>query len=212
MERQEILANIYPILKPADWQGREMAFCHPLIPAVEHPALPWVGYGFDSPHSLRFLDLEEAEEQGWSPATDSSLIQAALANLIARKPRLKITQLNLHAKEITVVMVEEDFFAAEQILNSEFLALAHRRLKNNRLLVSIPRRGVIACAPAFGEWELNLGFGFWTAQDYFLAASAPISPNLFLVEEGKLRDMSTGSYVDAARLAVEKAQQKLVLT
>lgn len=208
--------NVLPCLKAPDWEGSDASVCHRLPLEVESPYLPWIAFGYDEPHTFAFLSRAQlADLQRSEPEVE----REALRNLGLRPASWDSVDVKLGLfKKLKMLACTDDFFAAERILDAGFMRQAHSRLKAGALAVGVPRRGVLMATDAQQPVErLTLFVGAVSAQ-YHRAESAPITPAVFAVVEGKIVGMLQGGE-DVGKEIVERESdnqsvflQRLVVT
>ena len=121
------------MLKPTSWPGRYGMVCQPLVtwrdPRV---AVPWVAYGEELPDSFNPL-LRASLKEGVFEVLHAQAIEHLKA--IELDPR----ELVQDSFEMLVALGQP--YAAEKVLDADFLRSLHERLRSPSLLVGIPRRG-----------------------------------------------------------------------
>lgn len=192
---------VLPILKSHDWLGRERTICRLLVPDHDLPGMPVVAYGYDRPHTFEFLLRAEGSRQ--SVQDQARLVeQAALRNLRARPAKWAVNDVRVGTdnKKLRLAAFDDDYLAAERILDSDFILQAHKNLKAPTLAVGVPRRGGLLAADGRPADKLSW-FAAIVADLYYRNDAAPITPLVFLMEEGRI----TG-----ALASDEKTQQRIV--
>jgi len=125
------ITKVYPILKPGDWVGiKAGAIKQTLIGTQEAPQLV-VGFGYDTPSNFVFLMPRDLKNKD-----PNKILEEAYKNLDAVSSEFEISE-KLGGKVITA---SGNDFSAEKILSKNHMLKAHRLLKSDELLVSIPRR------------------------------------------------------------------------
>jgi len=170
-----------PLLKPADWNERDVMVCRPLadLPAQ---GMPLVAYGWDHPNTFELLSRDHA-----GGATPDSLDRGALAGLRARSATWQPIEIKLGwFKKVRFLVCGDDFLAAERILDEQFLQQAQRTLGAKLLAVGIPRRGMLmACDGAASKDHLQR-FCAAVAGQFHRAETPPITATVFGVIDGKI--------------------------
>jgi hypothetical protein len=177
-------AALLPCLKERVWAGREHAVCRVLWANTASAYMPWAAVGYDRPSSFQFITTKDCAEMR---TTEAALEARALANLRQRPAKWERVDIDSkHGSRFTILRCGEDFFAAERILDPDFLKEAQRTLRARGLLVGIPRRGRLYCVNGELPQDALQGFGTAIAQEFVSGESAPISPMLFAVKDGAI--------------------------
>ncbi|CAN5875735.1 hypothetical protein BH11MYX3_BH11MYX3_49050 [soil metagenome] len=178
---------LFTMLMPAGWQHAPTQIRRPLYTGTPLEGIPDVALVYLVPTpdngmpNLGWVKSDRATALG---ATVADFERTALHNL-ARRPA------SWSMSEVTpgrlVAMCEDDYLAAERILDPEFLREAAIRLgvPGQPLIVGIPTRGVLIAA-AYSESRYD-GIVAQTIQRMFdEARNKPICPVPFLVRDGQL--------------------------
>jgi len=194
--------NLLPCLKARDWEGREHTTCRALWPDKPSEFMPWLAFGWDSPHTFEFLNTDKLKTLGM---TEAQVEAQALDNLRKRKSTWQSHDAPLgDGKTLQLLICMDDFFAAERILDAPFMKEAQRKLGAKAILVGVPRRGVILATPMQTDTAVVLGFGGVVFGQFSRGESAPVSPMLFVVIDGAIVGFEESI---AATLAAKKAQE-----
>jgi hypothetical protein len=193
---------VLPCLKASDWEGSETSVCYRLRLEVETPYLPWVAFGYDQPHTFALLSRAALAELNKS---EQEVEREALLNLGQRSASWESVDVKLgFLKKLRMLACTDDFFAAERILDVGFMQQGQSRLKTKALAVGVPRRGVLMVTDAQQPVErLSLFVGAVSAQ-YHRAESAPITPGVFALVDGRIVGMLQGGE-DIGKEMVERA-------
>lgn len=172
--------KIYPILKPANWQGLQYgALCRTMGSPEEEPQLV-IGYAYNGPENLIFLTQDQVQFN-----SKKDIFREAYENL-------KTYPATLH--EVVpnkILAMEGEDFCSEKILLTSFLRELHHKLGSEKLLISIPRRKSLMVTSAMEDPELL---------ELFMAAhksiwedaeneNAPIMNMIFVIENGQFTDV-----------------------
>ena len=178
---------LLPCLKERAWAGREHAVCRVLYAKTASAYMPWVAVGHDHPASFEFITTQSFAT---IQTTEAALEARALANLRKRAATWEKVEIDSkHGSPFTILVCGDDFFAAERILDPDFLKEAQRKLRARGLFVGIPRRGRLYCVNGELPQDAVTGFGISIAQEFMSGESAPISPMLFAVKDGAIVDI-----------------------
>ncbi len=177
--------NILPALKPHDWAGRETAFSRPLLSGEEAERMPVVAFGYDRPHTFEFLVASEVPG-GPSSENLARIEVEALDNLRKRPGAWSAEDIDLGENSFSLAICGDDFLAAERILDDQFMSEAHRLLEAEMLAVGIPRRGMLLAINFKQGHESIVRLAAAVSAQHYRADTAPISPLIFMVHEGKV--------------------------
>lgn len=189
---------ILPALKPYDWNGREYALCRPLINAGELRAVPWLGFGYNRPNSFEFVS-RESFPSGSTEDHIRLIEQAALRNLRERPLDWKVENVRLGRfvlgwfRRMKLLIGTGDFLAAEHLLDPIAMRQAGTLLKSRRILVGAPSRGVLVATKARQSKGNLARFSAMVSTQYYHSRVAPISPVVFIVEDGEIKGALPGS-------------------
>jgi Protein of unknown function (DUF1444) len=194
--------NLLPCLKVRDWEGREHTTCRVLWPDKPSQFMPWLAFGWDHPHTFEFLNEEKLKSLGM---TEAQVETQALANLRKRTSAWQSHDAPLgDGKTLKLLVCIDDFFAAERILDADFMKEAQRKLGAEAILVGVPRRGVILATPLQTDTAVVLGFGGVVFGQFSRGESAPVSPMLFVMIDGAIVGFEESI---AATLVAKKAEE-----
>jgi hypothetical protein len=184
--------NIYPILKNLHWQKDEN-FNIPLYfiekKGYEFPAIAFTRENNDKSHTL----IENIDD---IQLTGSELVRFAFGNLTALPLQWEKRKIN----EKPILALEDDW-AAEKILDTAFLIQASELLQSPKILVGIPKRGMILAAP-YQQTAFDIEFSTHVLSFYEDMGCIPLSDKLYMIENGKIKGINT------LKLLHNKAQNK----
>lgn len=178
---------LFPMLMPAGWQHAPTQIRRPLYTGTPLPGIPDVAlvYLIPTPDNgmpnLGWVKTGRAVGLG---ATVEDFERTAVHNVSRRPASWGMFEL---IPGRLLAMCEDDYLAAERILDVAFLREAASRLgvPGQTLLVGIPTRGVLVAA-AYTESQHD-GILAQTIQRMFdEARNKPICPVPFLVRDGQL--------------------------
>jgi uncharacterized protein YtpQ (UPF0354 family) len=176
--------RIFPCLKETPWARLGPTVRRPLAEVEGAGWMPWVAFGYDQPDAFVFLQENDLEEMGRSA---SDIEAEALGNLRDREASWQMVEMRREGSgPVQFVRCTEDFFAAERILEPESVLEAQRRLGASALLAAVPRRGLLVLMDAAAGAEAIAGFVLMVAREHFEGQSAPISPLVFRMSEGRI--------------------------
>jgi hypothetical protein len=194
--------TILPALKPYNWKGRDTVMCRPLLSEEDAELMPLVAFGYDRPHTFEFLSVKQVP--GGSSSENIALLEAAaLRNLQARPAEWKLETFDLGGESLSMTICGDDFLAAERVLDDSFMSEAHRLLSAEMLVVGIPRRGMILSTDFKQQRETVARFAAVVSAQYHRGDSAPISPLIFVVQDGRVVGYGKG-HEDAGKEAAQR--------
>lgn len=195
------MQNIFPFLKDSGWPPPRDCPAFPLI-AVAVPHVPWVTFAVELASHFRVLSTSDIK---------GSLEQTrglAFANLERRRIDWRLASLRVAPDhDLQMLVADGDSLANEAILRPQLLRRAAQLLGARALLVGVPSRGAIFAIPAYSGPDNDVPFGTFISEQYYLAQTPPISPLLFVVEDGAIC-----GHVDAFSQSAQSTPAKAVHT
>ncbi len=196
---------ILPALKPDDWLGREHAICRPLVPEQNLPGGPWIGFGYNYSTAFEFI-TQESLPAGNTINQVRLIEQAAVRNLQSRPVHWKIEEVRTGLfRRMRLLVCGEDALASERILDKKFLLQAQIEMKTSQLAVGIPYRGLLIATDAHQNAKVQARFSAMVSTQYHRAQSIPISPRVFLVQDGEIIGILTGQEAAGKGLTGQKS-------
>jgi hypothetical protein len=180
---------ILPLLKDSAWQYHDKSVCRRLAPDLESPYLPFVGFGYDNPHTFQFLP-----EEGGGSRNIAIIERRALENMRNMFPA-KWERHNVKIgpfQKLTMILCGNNFFSAERILDTEFMIDGAKMLKCKRIIVGVPSRGTLLATSGDQSMKMLSHFAGIVSVQYHQTRTAPISPLAFVIEEGKIIGLLKG--------------------
>lgn len=174
---------LLPCLKERAWNIGVSA-CRPLWEQQASDYMPWLAVGYDSPTSFEFVTTQAVATMN---TTREALERQALKNLRQRKVTWEPLDVDVpNGTKFRGLVCHDDFLAAEHILDRTFMLEAQRRLDASRLLVAVPRRGMLLCTNGERDAIREAVFGTVVAEEYARGESAVISPLIFVVQDAAI--------------------------
>lgn len=173
------IQKIYPILKPGNWVGIQSgAIKQTIFGAPENPELV-AGFGYDAPDNFIFLTHKDIEGKD-----GKQILDEAYDNL--DKIEVKFETSEKLGDQLLFASGHD--FSAEKILSPEHMLKAHKLLKSDKLMVSIPRRTCMYIIPDIVSEDLLEEFKLlhrntWEDDSY---GNAQILNAYFIVENGEV--------------------------
>jgi hypothetical protein len=166
------------MLKAMAWPGSAEMRCQPLV-ALQAPKahIPWLVYGEDLPHAFRYFTKEETRDQ-----EVGELHARALENL--KGLSVELGEVELLGSPL--LFVTGNHYAAEKVVDIDFMRSLHVRLGADWLMVGTPRRGLLFAAKARSESAFVKGFHHMCEAQFRRAELEPISPTPLLMHEGRI--------------------------
>jgi hypothetical protein len=172
-------------LRPPGWGGEALSLMAPLFGGegsadATFDEAPLVALVTDLPTATRTISKD-------TPPERAELLKAeALANL--RAEPYEIAELDLGVK---VLLVSGGYFAAEHLLDPEFMQGLHTRLGSELLLAAAPRKGVLFVQSGLVAAEHAGALSQLVRTQHAEAApSERLSPAVLVVSEGRVVGMA----------------------
>jgi hypothetical protein len=108
------------------------------------------------------------------------------AQAIENLKTLDVETQEVDAGELKMLVASGHYFAAEKVLDGEFMRSIHARLQTPLLLAGVPRKGLLFIMDARVSPQAATGFMGLCASEYEQSASEPISPTPLLLQDGKI--------------------------
>jgi len=125
--------------KTPDYGGLERIVHEPLLPGEPAERMPQCAYGHDRPHTFQYL----VPSQDQAPDFDALREQVG-CNLADIEPQVDV----IEVEDATLVVVSNHFYAAEKLLDRDFMRGLHARLQAEMLYASVPAKGLLFVMPA----------------------------------------------------------------
>lgn len=173
-------------LRPPDWAGRDRALTLPLfgsspdrISQAATDALPILSLCRDRPNSVATLPVDTPEDE---VAAGRAEAERNLARVV-----VQVQKLGGGPGEIELRIVHGDYYAAEKVFDSAFMSNLAKELGSPVLTVSLPRKGQLLVAAAFGSLPEAAAFRAVTERAYYDAPpSEQLSKQMFGWFDGSL--------------------------
>jgi hypothetical protein len=179
------LLPLFPYLMPAGWAHAPTQLRHVLYAGTELPGIPDVALVYlvpapnNAPPNLGWVKQERATAL---EATHQDFLRVALHNVAQRPASWQVDDV---APGFRIAMCDNDYLAAERILDAAFLREAETRLGADSLLVGIPTRGVLVAAALTGTENDGL-FARSIEMMFSEGRNKPLCKWPFLAREGRL--------------------------
>jgi len=184
--------HLFPVLKTQSWSNNtkdHVAMSHIFQDAHQVKDEPVIGYAFDSPTTLTFLNLADIGEE----VTLDSVHQKALENL---ENRLNLNSWQQHSvpineegEDVKGLVLKGDYFSSEAMLSETILNHAHEALDSDLLMVIAPCRGELYVSSLMSEEKTEperVIYAGAALSNFFFSEQAPISPNVWIAKKGKI--------------------------
>lgn len=171
-------AVLMPVIKPWDWNKLDVVLHESLFSEKGYyKDLPQVIYGYDSQDSFSPILISNL-----STTLEDSKV-TALKNLTNHK----VVKEQVDMGDFKLTCCTGSYYAAEKILDVEFMKLIQQELGAKLLVASIPRRGTLYISNGVQSPEVFKKFELVTAMKFGENEnSEPVSKRLFIVADGKL--------------------------
>jgi len=178
---------LFPMLMPEGWQHAPTQLKRPLYTGTQLRSLPDVALVYLVPTpdngmpNIAWVRSERVEALG---ATVADFERVATYNVTRRPAAWAITQFG---PGLEVAVCDNDYLAAERIVDPAFLVEAARKLGDPAatLMVGIPTRGLFVATIYRQSQEVGV-FGQSIGAMYNQARNKPLCPWPFLVEAGRI--------------------------
>jgi hypothetical protein len=174
--------KIYPILKPGDWVGiKAGALTKTIVGEKENPKVV-IGYGYDTPNNFIFLTYQDLEKK---PVQE--ILQESQDNIDNFQSQFEVSK----KLEGYVLTASGSDFSSEKILCKAFMLEAHKLLKADEIIVSIPRRRCMMITSKNAPKEILDMFVLlhqdaWVDESY---GNAPIANMFFVLRNGEMENI-----------------------
>ncbi len=156
-------------LVPPDWPRRDEMFCEPV---VDDPKSPLVVVGVDTADG--FAPFRRSAAAGLA-----DLQEQALEALSGRDAMVE----DLQVAGLTFLVVQGNQYAAEKLLDQQFLRTLHDRLGAEVLMCAVPARGLLMVASSGRAEQLDL-FAAAARQRFAAAGDSALSRDIIRVVDG----------------------------
>ncbi len=172
--------TVLPLLKRPGWQPEGLAWSLLSRPLAGAAASPSIYYGWDHPATFFMVGDHDLVE-----GTIDELHRAAISNLAGINPGdwEAVPSLGVLPR---MLGYEQEFLAAERILDVEFLRRAQTELRTSTLMAGIPHRGALSVWRPTRDPEILDEVRRFLRQRRDSGVDEPISDELFLIEDGRL--------------------------
>lgn len=221
--------ELFPALKPADWVSDargHVAMQSIFLGSEINDNEPVVGYVHDNPQTVAFVPSGSVGDE----LTIADVHKHAMDNLERRLATIDWVELGFNADAdglgtIGGLVLTGDYFASEAILSESMMKKAHQQLNSAMLMAIAPQRGELFVTELVSENDPErerIIFAQFAIKKFFKPEQAPISPNVFIVRNGKIvgniggmeqiiaeaRDMAEAEQEQEAALLEHGAQLK----
>jgi hypothetical protein len=168
-------------LYEANWEQATELVTRRLDVGIASPYAPWISYGNDLPRTFQHLTRAELARRPLE-----AIAAEALAELRARNVEWTALPVPLPSGRTMQILVLEDEYAAEHVLDPIALGTAQRQLGAKALAVGISRRGALfATSCDHPEDELRSFFAAIDKQ-FQRAETKTITPLILCVVDGEI--------------------------
>ena len=213
--------ELFPALKPADWVtdarghvAMQSIFLGDEIKDNE----PVIGYVHDNPQTVAFVPFESIGDH--LPIAD--VHKHAMDNLERRLAAAQWAELSFDAAAeglgtIGGLVLTGDYFASEAILSESMMKKAHQQLNSAMLMAIAPQRGELFVTNLVSQENPErerIIFAQFAIKKFFNPEQAPISPNVFIVRNGKIVGNIGGMeqiIAEANKMAESEQEQEAAL-
>jgi len=209
--------ELFPALKPPEW----------VVGARDHVVMqslylsddikdnePVIGYVHDNPQTVAFVSADSIGDE----LSLADIHQHAMANLERRLDSAQWEELSFNAGveglgTINGLVLTGDYFSSEAILAESLMKKAHQQLNSAMLMAIVPQRGELFVTNLISEENPErerIIFAEFAIKKFFNPEQAPISPNVFIIRNGKIVGNIGGmeQIIAEARKMAENEQQQ----
>lgn len=177
MNRKEQPKRVLLTLKPPDWAGRDKTVCRPVLEGEKTAAeVPLMAYGEDMPNSFAIFVKDGTRELE---------VESLHAQAVETLKEVEVEVQEIDETEGKLFVVSGSYFAAEKLLDGEFLRGMHERLKTPLLVAGVPRKGLLFIGDVRSPQLMN-GLMAILAAEHGKNASEPISTTPLIISDGKV--------------------------
>lgn len=164
-------------LKPPDWAGQDKTVCRPVLEGEKTAGeVPLLAYGEDMPNSFAIFVKDGARELQ---------MDAMHAQALETLKQVEVQVQEIDESEGKLLVVSGHYFAAEKLLDVDFLRGLHERLHSPLLVAGVPRKGVLFVGDVRSP-QLMAGLMAILAAEHAKSGSEPLSATPLIVSEGKI--------------------------
>ena len=185
--------ELFPALKPAEWVKSargHVAMQNIFLTDEIRDDEPVVGYVHDNPQTVAFVPSGSIGDA----LSIAQLHQHAMDNLERRLAAVNWEELSFDAEiagfgTVGGLVLAGDYFASEALLSESIMKKAHERLNSAMLMAIAPQRGELFVTQLISEEDPEperVVYAQFAIKKFFKAEQAPISPNVFIVRNGKV--------------------------
>ena len=185
--------ELFPALKTAEWA--EGARGHVVMQSVYlsdeyKDNEPVVGYVHDKPQTVMFVPADTLGDE----LSLQQVHEHAMGNLERCLATLEWQDLTFDAGvdglgSINGLVLAGEYFASEGLLSEAMLKKAHERLNSAMLMAIVPQRGELFVTNLVSQEQPErepIMFAEFAIKRFFNSEQAPISPNVFIIRNGKI--------------------------
>lgn len=170
--------QVFPMLRASDWSpGTDNFFGGPLLPELPPEAgpSPLVTLVRDLPSAVQFIPGETPEDE---------------IELLREQAKENLRSLDVDIQEVetegrTILVIGGHYFAAEKVLDGDFMKSLQEQLGVERVAATAPGRGMLFAASGDDDDTIVMLAGLAHQAHADVDPSEQISPGIFLLEDGE---------------------------
>jgi uncharacterized protein YtpQ (UPF0354 family) len=175
--RKEQPKRVLFTLKAPGWVGQDKTVCRPVLEGEKTAAeVPLLAYGEDMPNSFAIFVKDGTRERE---------MDVMHAQALETLKGVEVQVQEIEESEGKLFVVSGSYFAAEKLLDVDFMRGMHERLQSPLLVAGVPRKGLLFIGDV-REPQLMNGLMAILAAEHAKNASEPISPTPLIVSDGKI--------------------------
>ncbi|MEO1526259.1 MAG: hypothetical protein AAFX06_12540 [Planctomycetota bacterium] len=170
--------QVFPMLRASDWNpGTDSFYGRPLLPELPDEAgpSPLLTLVRDLPSAVQFIPGDTSEEEL------GTLRDEAKANLQSIEVDVQVVE----AEGRQILIVGGHYFAAEKVLDREFMKSIEEQLGVDRVAATAPARGMLFAASGDDDETIVMLAGLAHQAHADCDSGDQISPGIFLLEDGQ---------------------------
>jgi hypothetical protein len=215
----ELPDHLYPVLKSAEWaeDAKNDVVMRSIYADNEICTNePVVGYALDLPETIEFLSTSSVETNLSIDAIHDKALQNLNKRLLAETEWYELNQEvpKEFGGTVTGLVLSGDYFSSEALLSKELLQIAHQKLDAAMIMVIAPERGKLFVTQIISEGDQpepgSLLFACTAVAHFFNPSQAPISPNVWIVRNGRLVGQVKGmdGIIDSAKKYAKQTKKQ----
>lgn len=194
----EIDRMMRPSLQPHNWEHKNIMLYEDILKnsSAMKADIPILCFGMDKPDMFEPLQKTPNNEKYFKLFKD-----AAIKNIVKEQ----VTVNDVGMGDFTMTVVSGSYYAAEKILDKEFMKKIQQERNYPMLAVGLPRKGTLFIAngvlppETIGKFIQVIGFKYGENEP-----AKPLSKTAFIVQQGELSGIISPQYDNGKKPAAEE--------